>query len=244
MSEMWDSGLGRTQGTFRPTSPQPAGRKRRVDNRLASGSGIGMPASNERALWGSPRKRALFGSDGQNSISSGSDVPEGEYSEVTQSSRSPQNDDRAGTHSLSVKLADVVLRLQKDMEEFRAESGYDSAGRQATPVQTSGRSGFTSTPVPRYARRSSWDQYRHVFEAIVCLNGWDGVTAALQLVAHLEVDALNVALLVPKYQRMLPGVLVRALSEHYGSPGRLAGHRRQFERVSRSPGDDPSVFIG
>ena len=33
-----------------------------------------------------------------------------------------------------------------------------------------------------------------------------------------------------------------ALSEHYGSPGILAECRRQFERVSRSPGDDPSVF--
>ena len=50
MSEMWDSGLGRTQSTFRPTSPQPVGRKRRVGDRLVSGPGIGMPASNERAL--------------------------------------------------------------------------------------------------------------------------------------------------------------------------------------------------
>ena len=131
------------------------------------------------------------------------------------------------------------------MEEFRAESGYGSAGRPVIPAQTSGRSIFTSTPVPRYAGRSSWDQYRHVFEAIVCLNGWDEVTAALQLVAHLEGDALNVALLVPESQRVLPGVLVGALSGimHYGSPGRLAEYRRQFEIVSRSPGDDPPVFV-
>ena len=52
--------------------------------------------------------------------SSGSDVPEGEYSEVAQSSRSPQNDYREGTRSPSVKLVDAVLQLQKDMEEFRA----------------------------------------------------------------------------------------------------------------------------
>ena len=32
----------------------------------------------------------------------------------------------------------------------------------------------------------------------MCSNGWDGVTAALQLVAHLEGDALNIALLVPQ----------------------------------------------
>ena len=35
-----------------------------------------------------------------------------------------------------------------------------------------------------------------------------------------------------------------ALTKHYSSPGRLADYRRQFDRVSRSPGDDPSVFAG
>ena len=55
-------------------------------------------------------------------------------------------------------------------------------------------------------------------------------------------DDLNVALLVPASKQVLPGGLVGALWEHYGSPGRLAEYRRQFERVSRSPGDDPSVF--
>ena len=70
----------------------------------------------------------------------------------------------------------------------------------------SGWSGFTSTPVPMYAGKTSWDQYRQVFEAIVSLNGWDGVTAALQLVSHFEGDALNVALLVPAPQHVLSGV--------------------------------------
>ena len=44
---------------------------------------------------------------------------------------------------------------------------------------------------------SDWDQYREVFEAIVASNGWDELTAALQLIAHLDGEALNVALLVP-----------------------------------------------
>ena len=81
-----------------------------------------------------------------------------------------------------------------------------------------------------------------MFEAIVSSNGWDGVTAALQLVSHLEGDALNVALLVPAPRRVLSGVLLDALTEHYSSPGRLADHRLRFERVSRMPGEDPSVF--
>ena len=33
-----------------------------------------------------------------------------------------------------------------------------------------------------------------------------------------------------------------ALSSHYGSSGRLADYRRQFEKTTRSAGDDPSIF--
>ena len=41
---------------------------------------------------------------------------------------------------------------------------------------------------------------------------------------------------------MIPGVLMNSLSEHYGSPGRLAEYKRQFRRAFRHPDDDPSVF--
>ena len=112
----------------------------------------------------------------------------------------------------------------------------------ASHSQTTRRSEFTSTPVPRYSGKSSWEQYRQVFEAIACSNGWDDVTMALQLLTHLDGDALNVALLVPESQRVLSGILMKSLSEHYGSPGRLAEYERQFRRAFRRPGDDPSVF--
>ena len=96
--------------------------------------------------------------------------------------------------------------------------------------------------MPRYDGVSDWDQYRKVFEAIVCSNGWDEMTAALQLVAHLDGEALNVALLVPEGQRRRPRVLAETLSAHYTSPGRLAKHRRQFEQMTRPPGEDPAEF--
>ena len=67
----------------------------------------------------------------------------------------------------------------------------------------------------------------------MCSNGWDEVTALLQLVAHLDGEALNVALLVPESERVLPGVLLKT---HYASPGRLARYKRQFERMTRPPG--------
>ena len=81
-----------------------------------------------------------------------------------------------------------------------------------------------------------------MFEAIVASNGWDDLTAALQLIAHLDGEALNVALLVPDDQRKRPGVLVETLTAHYTSPGRPAKHRRQFEQMQRPPVEDPAAF--
>ena len=74
------------------------------------------------------------------------------------------------------------------------------------------------------------------------LNGWDNDTAALQLFSHLEGDALNVALLVSISHRLSRTGLMDAMSAHYGSPGRLADYRRQFERTTRTAGEDPSIF--
>ena len=50
------------------------------------------------------------------------------------------------------------------------------------------------------------------------------------------------ALLVPEATRVTQIGLVRALTDHYGSPGRLADYRRQFERTVRQDGEDPSTF--
>ena len=101
---------------------------------------------------------------------------------------------------------------------------------------------FTTTKVPQFGGTTSWEQYRQVFDAIVRSNGWDNDTAVLQLFSHLEGDALNVALLVPLSRRLSRTGLVDALSAHYGSPGRLADYRRQFERTTRTAGEDPSIL--
>ena len=36
--------------------------------------------------------------------------------------------------------------------------------------------------------------------------------------------------------------LVDALTAHYGRPGRLEDYRRQFEKTTRTTGEDPSIF--
>ena len=255
LSEVPDSGIGRTQesrmgwnsvgwcdqNAFRPTSPRVIGRKRRAGDRVEMKSDVGRDVRREGPRRGTPRKRALFGPEGQNSVSSGSDVaeaqlrwpPNDEYPVVAQSGWPPEDEYLEEARSPRVKLVDAVAQLQKELAEFRTEFGYGSARRPAIPSQTSGGSGFTSTSVPMYAGKSCWDQYRQVFEAIACSNGWDGVTAALQLVSHLEGEALNVALLVPASQRVLTGVLVGALSEHYGS---LGGWQSTDGRLRGPPG--------
>ena len=63
---------------------------------------------------------------------------------------------------------------------------------------------------------TSWEHYRQVFDVIVLPYGWDDETAALQLLSHLEGDALNVALLVPMARRTSRTGLVSALSAHMG----------------------------
>ena len=135
-----------------------------------------------------------------------------------------------------------MLKLQRDFEEAKAESRYFRARQLDSPVIAANRPRFTSTPVPRYDGVSDWDQYRKVFKAIVCSNGWDEMTAALQLLAHLDGEALNVALLVPEGQRRRPVVLLETLSAHYTSPGSLAIYRRQFEQMTRPPGEDTATF--
>ena len=85
-----------------------------------------------------------------------------------------------------------------------------------------------------------------MFDAIVLSNGWGDATTALQLLSHLQGDALNVALLVAMPRRAsrkeLTDALSDALSAHYGSPGRLANYRGEFDKTVRKPGEDPSNF--
>ena len=159
------------------TIPQPIGCKRRAGDRVVTGSDVGRHVRREGALWGTPRKHALFSPEGQNSVSSGSDVmeaqsgrppddeyvteawsgwpPDDEYPEVAQSGWPPEDEYLEETQSPRVELVNAVARLQKELEEFWAESGYGSTRRSVIPAQTSGGSGFTSTSVPMYAGKSS-----------------------------------------------------------------------------------------
>ena len=95
------------------------------------------------------------------------------------------------------------------------QSGPSTLTMKAPPVKSK-PGAFTYTNVPKFSGVTSWDQYRQVFDAIVRSNGWDDATVALQLLSHLEGDALNVTLLVPEAKRVTRAGLVGQLTEHYG----------------------------
>ena len=101
---------------------------------------------------------------------------------------------------------------------------------------------FTNTAVPTFNGGGFWQQHLQFFQAIVKSNGWTDGTAALQLFAHLDGEALNVALLMPEEEQPKWEGLSQGLSDYYNSPGRLAVFRRQFESAARRPGMDPATF--
>ena len=139
-------------------------------------------------------------------------------------------------------LVDTVTNIQKEMAILHEENRLLRTPATSQVVQVPRRAALTTTRVPLFDGTNSWEQYHQVFEAIVRSNGWDGDTAALQLFSHLEGDALNVAHLIPLTRRLSRSGLVDALTAHYGSPGRLADYRRQFEKTTRTVGEDPAIF--
>ena len=139
-------------------------------------------------------------------------------------------------------LVKMVSCMQKDLAILREENRVLRTPATSQVIQAPRRAALTTTKVPRFDGTTSWEQYHQVFVAIVRSNSWDNDTAALQLFLHLEGDALNVAHLVPLARRLSRSGLVDALTAHYGSPGRLADYRRQFERTTRTIGEDPAIF--
>ena len=141
------------------------------------------------------------------------------------------------------KLEGTVSRMQWDMENLQTENRFLRTRRTTGPVSLVRQAALTTTiEVPWFSGSTSWEQYQQVFDAIVLSNGWDDATAAQQLLSHLQGDALSVALLMPMPRRASRKELTDALSSHYGSPGRLASYRRQFDKTERKPGEDPANF--
>ena len=68
-------------------------------------------------------------------------------------------------------LEKAVIQLQQEVDDCHTELELARKQTPAAPLRPLRRSGFTSTPVPRYSGESNWEQYREVFKTIVSLNG-------------------------------------------------------------------------
>ena len=120
--------------------------------------------------------------------------------------------------SPTMVLEETVGRLQRDLEELQSENRFLKTPRAVRSVPFVQQAALTTTKVPWFDGSTSWEQYLQVFEAIVLSNGWGDATAALQLLSHLQGDALSVALLTPMPLQATRKELTDALSSHYGSP--------------------------
>ena len=141
-----------------------------------------------------------------------------------------------------IALKNTVFRMQRDLEDLQAENRFLRTPKPPAVALLVRQAALTTTKVPWFNGSTSWEQYQQVFDAIVLSNGWGDATTALQLLSHLQGDTLNVALLIPMPRRASRKELTDALSAHYGSPGRLANYRREFDKTVRKPGEDPSNF--
>ena len=152
--------------------------------------------------WDIPRKRALFTSDGTDSTTFGSNTPEShahrapdvEYSERLITDKRQGEGGTKRPYSSHIQLEMAVSQLQRDLPRRtgageKPDSGSHPPISEVVEVHIDAGS--------EILREVKLEQYREVFEAIVCSNGWDDVTAALQLLSHLDGDALNIALQCP-----------------------------------------------
>ena len=150
----------RTRNSRRVATPSGKSVSREADTR--------RDGSPQRQSVGYPTEACLSTSDGPDSTTSGSDIPEGhsdrppevEYSDKLISGRPQAEGGSEGLCSPSRQLEIAVIRLQKDIDDCRTELELTINQTPAVAPRPPRRSGFTSTPVPRYSGKSNWDQYR------------------------------------------------------------------------------------
>ena len=112
----WASGDWVEPDSYHLTGSQLMGRKRRAGDRLATSPNVDEVVHRRENRWGTTRKRTLFGSDGPDSTTSGSDVveaqywgpPDDGYPIVAQSGLLYENDSLKEAWSPSRKLEDAV----------------------------------------------------------------------------------------------------------------------------------------
>ena len=138
-------------------------------------------------------------------MTSGTALAPGSFTEqgAEAAGRNRQND----KWSPVVALENTVLRMQRNLEDLQAENRFLRTPKPPAVVPLVRQAALTTTKVPWFNGSTNWEQYQQVFDAIALSNGWGDATVALQLLLHLQDDALNVALLIPMPRRAPVGSL-------------------------------------
>ena len=145
----------------------------------------------------------------------------------------------------SIQKTKITQRESEYDKDTKARTWESSKRIQTRAVpQTLGQPGqdgsrpciFTNTVVPRFDGTRCWEQHLLVFQAIAKSNVWSSDTAFLQLFAHLDGEALQVALLVLNRNRECWRDIADELSAYYNTPGRLTVFHCRFENAHRCPG--------
>ena len=151
---------------FIQRTEQPVGRKRRAGGRPAVDQIPAKTVAHRESRRDIPWKRALFTSDGPDSTTSDSDIPESHADrppEVESSEKliSGKRQDEGGTERLcspNMELEMAVIQLQRDVDDCRTELELAKKHTPAVTLRPLRQSWFTSTPVPRYSGKSNWEQ--------------------------------------------------------------------------------------
>ena len=136
-----DSGIEFTENLYGSLPLQPGVRKRHAEDDTLLRAYADIPDSTRSMPWDGPHKRILFESEDPDSTISGSDTqearpgwpPENMSTDLPRYMGSFDDRDREGLRLLSPMFQQRVLKLQRDLEEAKAESRYFRAKWSENP---------------------------------------------------------------------------------------------------------------
>ena len=145
-----------------------------------------------------------------------------EYSKKNSTQREPEYD-----QDTDLQQWELLKSREKKCLDKRCNPMYFQGVRTIRKSNSTGPQRFgqpwpdpIDSPIqPSRGLTGCWQQHLLAFQAITKSNGWSPDTAALQLFAHLDGEALQVALLLPDRIRECWKDLVDELSAYYNTPG-------------------------
>ena len=151
-----DSGMGSMENRYGLVPPQTGRRRRHAEDGTLGGRYTEVKRNADNAQWDDSQERILFESKDLESISSDSDSqevrpgwpPDDMCADSTRCRQSFSEKERQGLQLLSPAVRSKVIKLQRDLEEAKAESRYLRAKPVDSPAVAVSPLRFTRTTCP------------------------------------------------------------------------------------------------